>query len=73
MAGFQADLQQARDSFAAVAAAQRELKLAREDRDRLLAEALKRMREYRLRMVALFLETDPIRQSLPDLYPAQGK
>lgn len=72
LAGFQADVVAMRAAFDAVASADRELKLAREDRDRLLRDSLDRMRQYRLRVEALFADTDPIRQSLPDLYPAPG-
>lgn len=70
--GFTTDVADLRSGYNSLAAAERELKLAREDRDRLLADAYERMKQYRARVAAEFLETDPLFQSLPDLSPAPG-
>lgn len=69
LAGFNADVAALRAAYQSLATAERELKLAREDRDRLLAEAYERMKQYRARVAAEFLETDPLFESLPDLSP----
>lgn len=72
LAGFTADLAALRAQYQALSAAERELKLAREDRDQMLEAAYERMKQYRARVEAEFEETDPVRQSLPDLTPPSG-
>ena len=72
LAGFNTDVAALRTDYQSLATAERELKLAREDRDRLLADAYERMKQYRARVEAEFLETDPLFQSLPDLSPNPG-
>lgn len=72
LVAFAAELDQLRDAYSAVSAADIEAKLARKRRDALLPTARTRMLQYRTAVLAKFGPDDPFTLSLPKYSPDRG-
>ncbi|MGZ0168570.1 MAG: hypothetical protein ACKVHE_03340 [Planctomycetales bacterium] len=72
LATFNSELATLRERYTTLTTAERELKLAREDRDRELQAVYDRMKQYRERVPLDLSEDDPLVASLPQLTSQSG-
>lgn len=70
LANFTTELAAMRAAYAAVGAAEENLKLRRAERDKRMKEAVARMRQYRAAVVANLAPDNPLLAMVPDLWPS---